>query len=222
VRARPFTILLVCLAPMQGYAAQENRIDYDNCRKATVATDKVALCTLALQTTSDRELRQRIFLRRGNSFQELERYHEAIRDYSELIKLDPKVAGYYDNRKTALQSLGRYAEAMQDADMAIQRAPKHAFVYRARGLLEEDMQRYEAAITDFDRAIDIEPTDQGMIVDRARIKAKAGLSEEAIRDLSTVINGDPANMSAFRERGIVYRADRGHFRPKVFHARCSG
>ncbi|MDB5649489.1 MAG: Tetratricopeptide 2 repeat protein [Hyphomicrobiales bacterium] len=118
--------------------------------------------------------------------------------------MNPRIAGYYDNRKSALQSLGRYAEALDDANAAIARASGYAFVYRSRGLLFEDMQRFEAGILDFDRALSINPTDYGMVVDRARMKVRAGRAGEAVRDLSQVILLDPANNRAYRERGFAY------------------
>ncbi|MDB5649490.1 MAG: hypothetical protein JWL62_1010 [Hyphomicrobiales bacterium] len=57
---------------------QAGHTEYDMCRAADNALDRIRLCTTALQTTSDRQLRERILLRRGNSFQEREQYHEAI------------------------------------------------------------------------------------------------------------------------------------------------
>lgn len=184
--------------------AQSGKSAYDACRSAILIPDRIHLCSLALQTTTDRQLRERILLRRGNSLQEGERHQEAIRDYTDLIRINPRIAGYYDNRKSAFQALGRYAEALVDANTAVSIAPTHAFVFRSRALLFEDMQQYEAAITDFDRAISMSANDVGLLVDRARLKVRGGRAAEAIRELSAIIGVEPGNQQAYRERGFAY------------------
>lgn len=188
-------------------SAQSVQRAFDICRTSKDAEEKVRYCSIVIEHASDRRDLERLYLRRGNSFNELGRYDDAVADFSNLIRINPRVAGYYDNRQYALKSLGLFKEALADANAAVSLAPMQAFVYRSRGLVLESMQNYSAAINDFDRAIGIDPINNGLVIDRARIKVKAGLARQAIGELSQVISSEPGNMDAYKQRGIAYLAD---------------
>ena len=49
----------------------------------------------------------------------LEKYEEAIKDYSKAIVLNPNDADYYNNRAAANNSLRMYMEAIEDYSKAI-------------------------------------------------------------------------------------------------------
>lgn len=71
------------------------------CKAARNATDKVQFCSDAIATASDNKTLERVFLRRGNAFVELQRFDLAVGDFTRLIQIAPTVAGYYDNRAFA-------------------------------------------------------------------------------------------------------------------------
>jgi S1-C subfamily serine protease len=180
---------------------------FDICRRSRDPAEKVRYCTIVIQNASDRRDLERLYLRRGNSFVELGRFEEAVADFTSLIRINPRIAGYYDNRLVALRGLGLNREALADANIEVALAPDMPFVFRSRGLVFEVLQQYGAAIHDFDRAISLEPTNNLYFIDRARIKAKAGRPGEAIAELSRVISIEPSNIWAYKERGIAYLAD---------------
>ena len=55
---------------------------------------------------------------RGFLYHELGQYERAIEDYSETIRLDPRVADAYYNRGLAYQSLGKSEDAERDFQKA--------------------------------------------------------------------------------------------------------
>jgi S1-C subfamily serine protease len=187
-------------------AAQTPLQAIELCRRANRASERIQFCTLAIQHASDRKTLERLFLRRGNSFMETGAYADAVSDFSKLIVLNRKVAGYFDNRLYAFRALGRFNEALEDANSAIALAPSQAFVFRSRGLVFESLHRLGLALADFDRAIGLNPSDTGLRVYRARIKVEAGRSDEAVTELTEIITSDPNNMAARRERGLAFRA----------------
>lgn len=195
---------LLALAP-SAHAQSASQAQAE-CLRSQTAIDKIVACGQAMPLTSDPRMQQRLFLRRGNAFMELERYAEAITDFTSLLRVAPKVAGYYDNRQMAYRYLGMFNEAMSDANNAIQLAPDHPFVYRSRGLTFEAMKQYEAAIRDFDRALSFDVRNVVLQVERARIKAKAGRVREAISELSRIIETETKIASALKERGMAYWA----------------
>lgn len=176
------------------------------CRSARSAINKVELCSRALKEAKDRKSVERLYLRRGNSFMQLGRYAEAVDDFTNLIRLNSGVAGYYDNRQAAYRALGENDKALADANTEVAIAPRQTFVYRSRGLLYEALGRFDAAISDFSHALALEPQNADLTIDRARVEVSAGRPNDAIFDLSKLISTAPSNILAYRQRGFAYLA----------------
>ena len=68
----------------------------------------------------------------GITLQELGRLSEAIAEYDEAIRLDPKLAEGYNNRGSAYHVLGQLQRAVVDFDEAIRLDPKYAGAYNNR------------------------------------------------------------------------------------------
>src|SRR5947209_16709916 len=68
------------------------------CQSAKEPAAKIQFCTSAIEQTSDRKTLERLFLRRGNSYMAVGLYSNAASDFSNLISLNKKIAGYFDNR----------------------------------------------------------------------------------------------------------------------------
>ncbi len=98
-----------------------------------------------------------VYYKSGNVKSSLGQYKEAIKDYSKVIRLNPKYALAYTNRGTVKSSLGRYKEAIEDFDETIRLAPNDATAYYNRGLAKENLGWYTEANEDFDEVIRLEP-----------------------------------------------------------------
>jgi tetratricopeptide (TPR) repeat protein len=57
---------------------------------------------------------------RGTAYYDLKRYDEAIAEYNEAIKLDPKLVVAYNNRGASYYNLERYKKAIADCNKAIE------------------------------------------------------------------------------------------------------
>src|SRR5208282_5119795 len=110
-----------------------------DCKSSKQVNEKVRACTLAISRTNDPAQLERFYLRRGNAYMELKLYAEAKRDFTGLIALNPRIAGYFDNRMNASRELGQMQDAIADANREVALAPNMAFTYRSRGLLLEKM-----------------------------------------------------------------------------------
>jgi tetratricopeptide (TPR) repeat protein len=172
--------------------------------RANSAPEKIELCSLVIRHSSQARRLERAHLRRGNAYAEVNRFADAVNDFNSLIRINPAVAGYYDNRQYALKSMGRLSEALDDANTTIRLAPTYSFGYRSRGNVNDAMGRYDSAIADYTRAISIEPRDAGLLIDQGKILAKAGRDREAIADFSHALDIDANAVAAFRERGLIY------------------
>ena len=80
--------------------------EYSACLRANSASDKIELCSLVIRHSRQARQLERAYLRRGNAYAEVNRFADAVSDFTSLIQINPKVAGYYDNRQYALKSMG--------------------------------------------------------------------------------------------------------------------
>jgi S1-C subfamily serine protease len=199
------SVRLVILIGLTVSASASHADEFGACLKANGASEKIERCSLVIRHSRQAWQLERAYLRRGNAYAELNRFADAVTDFTSLIRLNPTVAGYYDNRQYAVKSMGRLREALDDADRAIRLAPTYSFGYRSRGNVNDAMGRFDSAIADYTKAISLEPRDVGLLIDRGRILAKVGRDPEAIADFSHALDIDHNATAAFRERGFVYK-----------------
>jgi tetratricopeptide (TPR) repeat protein len=135
---------LVLAALLFPFAATANAVN--DCKHTRRADEKLRACSQAIARTNDRDQLERFYLRRGNAYMELKLYADAKRDFSRLIEINPRVAGYFDNRMMASRELGQMQEALDDANREVALASNLAFTHRNRGLLFEKMMDYDRAL----------------------------------------------------------------------------
>ncbi len=201
--------LLFNIAPADAGSepARLRKIDssLDQCGKSKLQAEKIEYCSFVISRSSDRKILERAFNRRGLAYMDLQKFAEAAKDFTEVIKLNPRIAGYFDNRQNAYKAMGRLSDALSDASKAIELAPTYAFVFRDRANVYADMGRYNLALRDYDQAITLEPKDAGLFVDRGKVYVKAQRIDRAIADFTQAFDTDRNMTVALRERGFAYR-----------------
>jgi tetratricopeptide (TPR) repeat protein len=197
-------LLLTCcsVSPAAGANAREDA--FVKCKRAQGALEKIEMCSVVILKSKDPKILERAFNRRGLAYMEVNEFGAAVSDFTALVQLNPKIAGYFDNRQRAFQALGKLADALQDANVAVRLAPTYSFVYRNRGIVFDAMNRYSDAIADYNKAIGIELNNFGLYIERGKIFAKISRLNEAIEDFSRAISIDSKAIVALRERGLAF------------------
>jgi tetratricopeptide (TPR) repeat protein len=99
------------------------------------------------------------YLWRGYCYHNLKRYHEANKDYTDGLTVDPNSAGLYLNRANTRAEMEGFADdrAERDYDQAIKLEPENGFYYFRRGYyyLTHRFIRI-AACADFTKAKELE------------------------------------------------------------------
>ena len=117
---------------------------------------------LAQQVTQDSRLKkpQRAagFNLWGNVLLGQSKNDEAIGEYMEAVKLDPKGADPYNGWANALRNEGKREEAIAELIKAIEVSPKFAYPYNGWGNVLNDEGKNEEAIPKFVKAIELDPT----------------------------------------------------------------
>jgi tetratricopeptide (TPR) repeat protein/S1-C subfamily serine protease len=142
-----------------------------------------------------------IYYNRGNTKFESGRKEEAIKDYTNAIALNPKLAVSYNNRGVAKSDLGRKEEAIQDYTNAIALNSKYTDAYNNRGNAKSDLGRKEEAIQDYTNAIALNSKYAIAYNNRGITKSDLDRKQEAIQDYTSAINLNPKYTDAYNNRG---------------------
>ena len=176
------------------------------CRNSNVVDDKIAHCSNVIARSNNASALVTARNTRGLALMDAARFQEAVADFTFVVKRNPKIAGFFDNRQNAYRRSGLFQQALSDANRAIQLAPTYSFVYHGRGNVFQDMGKHDLAIADYNEAISLAPDDGGLFIDRGKAFGSQGNSEQAIADFSHAIELDNQKWpGAYRERGLTYK-----------------
>ncbi|WP_028084319.1 serine protease [Dolichospermum circinale] len=145
-----------------------------------------------------------VYAARGDSHRNLKNYKQAIDDYTQAIKIDPKNPTYYRDRGVAYGKLKNYKQAIDDYTQAIKIDDKNAIYYVGRGLAYFQLKDYKQAINDYTQAIKID--DKNAIYYNARGLTYLELKDykQAINDYTQAIQLDTKNAIYYNLRGFAY------------------
>ena len=193
-------------AGLSGFALAAGGSDatFDRCKRETDKSAIINACSAVIASAKDPRMLERAYNRRGLANERNGQFNAAVHDFSALIALNPKIAGYYDNRMRAYKGSGQLDLALQDSQTAVRMAPGYAFAYHGRGSVFFDQGRYALAIQDFSTALTINPADASLLFDRGQAWMKAGDVDKAVSDFTTAHDVNPNIPHALRERGLAH------------------
>ena len=175
------------------------------CPNSNDAADKIAHCSNVITHSSNNSALVTAHNTRGLALMDAGRFGEAIDDFTFVIKHEPRVAGFYNNRQNAFRRSERLDDALKDANEAIRLAPTYSFVFRGRANVCNDMGKYDLAVLDYGEAIRLAPNDGGLFIDQGKILRTQSKFDQAISDFSHALDLDKKWTAAYRERGLTYK-----------------
>ena len=142
---------------------------------------------------------------KANILMSHELYEDAIKQFTESLRLNPKQAGCLINRALCHYHLDHYRDAMADYDQALELEPKNFVGHYNRGLLRANVGEDNLAIEDFNFILSIDPDDMMATFNRATLLENIGDYRGAIRDYTTVINEFPKFLYGYERRAAARR-----------------
>ena len=141
-------MLLVTWAAAQ--SAKLKNVDLCNGVDRTSAEPQIMGCTALIKSGLENSQTLVIaYNNRGNAYTSKGEYELAIRDYDELIKLDPNYAKSFNNRGVAYQKKGEYDRAIKDFDAAITINSNYADAFANRAETYEKTSDYVPRLEGF-------------------------------------------------------------------------
>jgi len=100
---------------------------------------------------------------KGNALFKEGKWPEAVKEYTEAIKRDPKNHTVYSNRATCYAKLLAFDSSLKDCEECIKIEPKFVKAWIRKGRIEHLKKQYHKAISSFEKAMAIEPTNQELL-----------------------------------------------------------
>lgn len=124
------------------------------------------------------------------------KYDDAIKNFTDAIKIDDECAAAYNGRGMAYGMKKDFDAAIKDFDQTIKLEPQNPEGYSNRGKAYLDKGDNQKALADFNKAIEIDPKYSNSYNNRGALYFHSGETEKAIADFKKAVELDPNNKQA--------------------------
>lgn len=131
------------------------------------------------------------YLDRGNHFQNIQKYEEAIQDYNKYIELNSNNHSAYLNRGTAYERLKKYDLALADYNKVIELKPNDTIAYFNKGIVYDAINNPEQAIKEYSKVIEIDPLLAKAYYNRGVVYEKIKNYKKALEDYRKALELNP-------------------------------
>ncbi len=131
------------------------------------------------------------FFEAGVEFLMLEKYQEAVDNFTRFIEIDPNNAYVYKNRGIALMKLKEYGSAIKDFEKTKAIAPHLSGIHSNLGVAWYCKKEYEKAIENYSTELNRTPKESFLFFNRALCYAELDQNEKALEDLSQALELKP-------------------------------
>lgn len=131
------------------------------------------------------------YLDRGNHFQNIHKYIDAILDYDKYIELNPYNYSGYLNRGTAHERLKHYDQALWDYTKVLELKPDDTISQFNKGVVYDAIGNHWQAIKEYDTTIIKDQHLAKAYYNRGASYEKVAKYDEAIRDYTKAMELNP-------------------------------
>src|SRR6185295_7823880 len=115
------------------------------------------------------------YYNRGFSYFAKGQYDQAIADYSEAIRLNPRLAVAFNNRCLSRGISGKdLVEALNDCNEALKLLPNNVEARDTRGFIYLKLGDYPVAINEYNASLQLDPNRSRSLYGRGLAKLKSG------------------------------------------------
>jgi len=187
--------LFFCLMIPAATAQEKTKsiwVKADELMAAEKYEEAVKLYSIAIEINADDPDIYSAYFYRGQGLLLLGKVDDALSDFTETIKRNPRYANAYKWRGIVYFKTNRYVEATNDFSRFIELEPDNPYGYVNRGSALAQIGNYDKALADFNRSIEIDATCADCYYKRYQIYTVMGRDAEAELDLEKAQSLDPA------------------------------
>ncbi|MFT5388281.1 MAG: tetratricopeptide (TPR) repeat protein, partial [Candidatus Omnitrophota bacterium] len=129
---------------------------------------------------------------------------EAIKHYTDAIKINPKYSQAYNNRGNAYGERGLYEAALADFNQALV-YEEYAYIYYHRAFTLNKMGRVNDAVIDYTKAIGRDPEYVDAYNNRGNMYFRQEQFDLALKDYEKALEYDNKLVHAHYSRGLIFK-----------------
>jgi len=143
------------------------------------------------------------WLRRGQVKFDDRNFDGAIAEFSEALRLDPKIVKAWDHRGVARSVQGDFDSAVADCSEALKLSPEDALIWCHCGAIKFEKGDFDGAIADCSEALRLDAGVANAWNDRGGAKFEKGDYNGAIADYNEGLCLEPRNPYAYINRALA-------------------
>jgi protein O-mannosyl-transferase len=130
---------------------------------------------------------------------------EAIADFNEAIRINPKKGNYHNSRGKLYFDQGKVDLAMKDYNIAISLDATEAEYFINRGAAYATISQFDKALVDFNKGLALKPENLNGLLNRSLYYQQTQQYALALTDYDTYLKLDPSNSDMMYEKGLALR-----------------
>lgn len=151
------------------------------------------------------ELLADAYLNRGLVYNKyLDKHFDAIKDFTEALRLKPQWKEAYYNRAVAYENVKRLPQAIQDYQTLLKNDPNYVDAYNNLGIIYLDQKKYADALKQFQKAVDINPQFALGYANIALTHVRTENYDQALKNYDKAIELNPKDPVSYHDRGFIY------------------
>ena len=158
----------------------------------------------ALQKALRLDQRSLVYVNRGSAYNFKGKFDEAIRDHTEAVRLNRRLADAYAGRGFAYLRKGEIEKAIADLTEAIRLDSNSPSAYYNRGLIRLQRGESNLALADFDEAVRCNPNSAEALVMRGICYVARNDLDRALASFDGAVAVQPMNALGYMERSNLY------------------
>jgi tetratricopeptide (TPR) repeat protein len=140
----------------------------------------------------------------GDLFVERASFEQAIAEYTEALRLDPKSSVAYCGRAAAYRKKGDLDRALVDCNLSLRFDPNLAAAYKERGNIHFERREWDQALADYTEALRREPAFMIVHYNCGLVHFNRGQYDPAIVEFTKAIELDANYAPAFGYRSLAH------------------
>ena len=141
---------------------------------------------------------------RGVAYLAHGQFDNAIADFTESLRQQPRNAGALNNRGQARYMKGDYQAAVQDFSAAVAIDEKNSLALNNRALAHIALRDFPKALNDLNAALKLVPDYPEALNNRGIVKQQLGKPDDAIADYTVALKVDPKCIDALSNRALAH------------------